>query len=208
MKKPFSEGEASPAAVRNTPPIIDVLRRVLAPHLRHRSLILGIAEGGGYHAFSFAQTFPDFMWQPSDADPEACRRLANVVTRAELPNLLPPIQLDVCAEPWPISKADGVTCINMIHISPWEATLALFRGAAKVLAPDQLLLTYGPYSISGDFLSQSNIEFDQSLRTRNPAWGIRDVNEVQKVAEDAGFALEETIRMPANNLMLVFRRRS
>ena len=206
MKKPFSEGEASPAAIRNTPPISDVLRRVLAPHLLPEAVVLGIAEGVGYHAFCFAQIFPNFIWQPSDADSEACRRMADVVTRAELANLRPPLQLDVCAEPWPLSKADAITCINMIHISPWEATLALFRGASKLLAPNQLLLTYGPYSVAGDFLSQSNVDFDESLRARNPAWGIRDVNDVQRVAEESGFRLEETIRMPANNLMLVFRR--
>ena len=206
MKTPFSEGEASPAAVRNTPPIVDVLQRVLAPHLSRQAVILGIAEGAGYHAFSFAQTFPDFIWQPSDADGEACRRMADIVVRAELANLRPPIQLDVCAQPWPLVKADAIICINMIHISPWEATLALFRGAAKLLTRGQPLLTYGPYSIAGDFLSQSNIGFDQSLRTRNSAWGIRDVNDVERVAKESGFALEETIRMPANNLMLVFRR--
>lgn len=205
MKKPFSEGEVSPAAVRNTPPIGGVLCRVLVPSLTPGALVLGIAEGNGYHAFSFAQMFPDFTWQPSDADDGACARMADVVVRAALANLRPPLQLDICAEPWPISKADAITCINMIHISPWEATGALFRGAAKLLSRDQLLLTYGPYSIAGDFLAPSNVDFDRSLRMRNPAWGIRDVNNVRDAA-GAAFKLEETIRMPTNNLMLVFRR--
>ena len=208
MNKPFSQGEASPAAVRNTPPITDVLQRVLVPHLTPGALVLGIAEGAGYHAFRFAGMFPNFIWQPSDADKDACARMADVVVSAELTNLRPPVQLDVCAEPWPISKADAITCINMIHISPWEATLALFRGAAQLLSPGQLLLTYGPYSIAGDFLSESNVDFDVSLRTRNLAWGIREVNDVQRVAEGNGFSLEETIRMPANNLMVIFRHRS
>jgi len=206
MKKPFSEGEASPAAIRNTPYIADVLRRVLIPTLTPGSVVLGIAEGGGYHAYSFAQTFPDIVWQPSDADADACHYIADMVTRAELSNLRPPLRLDVCTHPWPLTKADAITCINMIHISPWEATLALFDGAAKLLSPHQLLLTYGPYSIDGDFQAPSNVDFDRSLRTRNPAWGIRDVNDVRQVAHAAGFHLGETVPMPANNLMLIFRR--
>ncbi len=206
MNKPFSDGTAPPAAVRNTPAICDVLQRVLLPRLKTGALVLGIAEGSAYHAFQFAQTFPNLFWQPSDGDAQACRRIGEVVIAAQLPNLKPPVHLDVCSAPWPVQQADAITCINMIHISPWEATLALFNGAAKLLAAGQPLLTYGPYAIAGDFLSQSNVDFDQSLRARNPAWGIRDVIDVRSAADNAGFALEETIHMPANNLMLAFRR--
>ena len=97
-------------------------------------------------------------------------------------------------------------CINMIHISPWAATLALFENAARVLPADGMMFTYGPYSIDGDFLTESNVAFDASLKERNPEWGIRDVNAIDKVAAASGFVRAETVRMPANNLSLVFHR--
>jgi hypothetical protein len=119
--------------------------------------------------------------------------------------LRPPLALDVRA-PWPAVGADAIVCINMIHISPWAATLALIENAARVIPEDGRLVTYGPYSIDGDFLAESNVAFDASLKERNPEWGIRDVRAIEAAARENGLALMETVRMPANNLMLIFAR--
>ncbi len=194
-----------PAAQRNAEPIREQLDRILAPVRAGKGLVLEIAAGSGYHAAVFAKAFPELRWQPTDPDAGARDAIAAHVAAAGLANLQPPLALDVEA-PWPIASADALLCVNMIHISPWSATLALFAGAAKVLAGDGVMVTYGPYSIGGDYLAPSNLDFDASLKSRNPAWGIRDVNDVARVAADNGFALRETVRMPANNLILVFAR--
>ena len=194
-----------PASARNAQPITEVLERLFAPLRARRGLVLEIAAGSGYHAGVFARAFPELTWQPSDPDAGARENIAAHVAAAGLANLRAPLALDVEA-PWPVSQADAVVCINMIHISPWTATLALFKGAAKVLSGGGLLVTYGPYSITGDFLGQGNVDFDLSLKSRNPAWGIRDVNDVARVAAESGFDHVETVKMPANNLTLAFLR--
>lgn len=196
-----------PASARNSGPISEELARLFAPLRARKGLVLEIAAGSGYHASVFAKAFPELTWQPSDADAGARDNIAAHRTDTGLANFRPPLALDVEA-PWPIDYADAVVCINMIHISPWSATLALFKGAAKILPAGGLLVTYGPYSIDGDFLSQSNVDFDASLKSRNPSWGIRDVKDVAPVAAGNGFSHRETLRMPANNLLLVFDRNS
>lgn len=194
-----------PASERNAEPIREQLARILAPARKRKGLVLEIAAGSGYHAAFFAKAFPELTWQPSDPDAGARANIAAHRAAAGLANLQEPLALDVEA-PWPTLRADAILCVNMIHISPWSATPALFAGAAKVLGADGVMVTYGPYSIDGDFLAPSNLDFDASLKSRNPTWGIRDVSDVARVATDNGFALRETIRMPANNLMLVFDR--
>jgi SAM-dependent methyltransferase len=196
-----------PASQRNAEPIREQLERVLAPVRARRGLVLEIAAGSGYHAAQFAKAFPEVTWQPTDPDAGARDNIAAHVAAAGLANLRAPLALDVEA-PWPVTAADAILCVNMIHISPWSATLALFAGAGKILAPGGVMVTYGPYSIDGDFLAPSNLDFDASLKSRNAAWGIRDVSDVARVASDNGLALRETIRMPANNLILVFGRAS
>jgi len=121
-------------------------------------------------------------------------------------NLLPPIELDVCSPPWPIASADALLCINMIHISPWETTESLFRGAGALLAGDSPLVTYGPYRLHGEHSAPSNAAFDESLRSRNPRWGVRDIDELIELAGRTGFALQESMSMPANNMTLVWAR--
>ena len=195
--------QAPPAAVRNAGPILDVLTKVFAPPGFTGNRLLEIAAGSGYHAAAFAGAFPALTWQPSDPDAAARASIAAYIVDTGLANLQPPLALDVLEEVWPIAATDAVLCINMIHISPWEATLALFRGARRLKA--ELVVTYGPYSIDGDLLAESNVAFDQSLRIRNAAWGIREVKDVARVAADHGFRHDESHRMPANNLMLVFR---
>jgi SAM-dependent methyltransferase len=192
-----------PAAARNAGPISEVLSRLFGPLRARGGLVLEIASGSGYHARVFAEAFPELTWQPSDPDTGALDTIAAHRAEARLANVQAPLALDVEA-PWPLDHADAVVCINMIHISPWTATLALFAGAARILPAGGLLVTYGPYSIDRDFLSQSNIDFDASLKSRNPAWGVRDVTDVAHTAAVNGFAHLETVRMPANNLILAF----
>ena len=194
-----------PASARNAAPITDVLERLFADLRVRKGVVLEIASGSGYHAAHFAKALPELTWQPSDPDAVARENIAAHRAAAGIANLATPLTLDVEA-PWPALRADAVVCINMIHISPWTATLALFKGAAEVLGPGGLLVTYGPYSIDGDFRGQGNVDFDISLKSRNPLWGIRDVNAVVRVATESGFTHTETAAMPANNLMLVFVR--
>jgi hypothetical protein len=191
-----------PAAVRNAPFLIDVMKRVLPA----RGVVLEIASGSGYHAAAFAQAFPNLTWQPTDADDHARSSIAAYADERQLPNLRAPLALDVMRKPWPVTAADAILCINMIHISPWPATLALFDGAGQILPKDAVLLTYGPYIVQGDFISRSNMEFDEELRRKNPEWGLREVDEVTLVARRAGFALENLVAMPANNFSLIFRK--
>jgi SAM-dependent methyltransferase len=192
----------APAAERNAEPIRAVLARVLPP----RGLVLEVASGSGQHAIHMARAFPRVTWQPSDPDPNAQDSIAAWRDEAALPNLLPPIELDVTREPWPIAAADAMVCINMIHIAPWEAALALFRGAGRLLPDGGLLYLYGPYRFHGAFTAPSNAAFDASLRARDPAWGVRDLDDIEPAAAAAGFRLEETVAMPANNHSLLFRR--
>lgn len=197
---------APPASVRNAGPILEVLLRLLTPPGFGGRHILEIAAGSGYHGPVFAKALPHLQWQPTDPDAQSRLSIAAHVAAAGLANLRPPLELDVCAATWPVDRTDAIVCINMIHISPWEATLGLFAGAARLMPAQGLVVTYGPYAIDGDFQAESNVAFDQSLKSRNAAWGIRDVKDVAAVAATHGFRHAETVRMPANNLMLVFAK--
>ena len=193
----------SPAADRNREPILDVLKRVLPKS----GFVLEIAAGSGQHSVHFSRALPMLTWQPSDADPSARASIAAWSESEALPNLMPPVELDVRARPWRVSRADAIVCINMIHISPWAATPALMDGARETLPAGGVLYLYGPYRIDGRHTAPSNAAFDASLRAQNPGWGVRDLAEVAKVADDAGFDLIETVEMPANNLSVIFVRR-
>jgi len=191
----------APATARNREPI----REVLARELPRQGTVLEIASGSGEHATYFARAFPELAWQPSDGSEAALASIAAWRAEAQLPNLRAPVALDVTAASWPVTHADAILCINMIHIAPWEATLGLFAGAARVLPAGALLYLYGPYRFGGAFTADSNAEFDRSLRSRDPRWGVRDVDELEAAARPHGFVLRETIAMPANNHSLVFR---
>ena len=192
--------KSAPAAVRNREPI----REVLARQLPATGTVLTIAEGTGEHALHFARSFPALAWQPSDIDREALASIESWRADSGLANLAPPIELDVTTDPWPLAHADAITCINMIHISPWEATLGLFAGAARTLPAGALLYLYGPYRFGGSFTAPSNEAFDASLRSRDARWGVRDVKDLEAAA--SGFALREIVAMPANNHSLILRR--
>lgn len=193
------------ATTRNREPILEVLRRVLPP----RGRVLEIASGTGEHAAFFAAALPQLQWQPSDADPGALASIAAWrahAGEAAVPNLAPPVLLDVEAGPWPEPPIDAIVCANMIHIAPWSVCLALLRGAAAVLADTGVLVLYGPFMIDGVHTAPSNAEFDARLRASDPAWGVRDRSDVVAAAATCALVLRETVTMPANNLTLVFAR--
>jgi SAM-dependent methyltransferase len=192
----------APAPERNKGPILDVLRRVLPRH----GLVLEIASGTGQHVIHFAAGLPDLKWQPSDADAQARASIAAWRADANLPNVLPPLDLDVRCEPWPVQRADALVCINMIHIAPWAAAERLLDGASRLLGPGAPLVLYGPYRRDSRHTAPSNEAFDADLRRRNPEWGVRDLEAVAALATRNGFAIEETVEMPANNLCVVLRR--
>ena len=195
----------SPAAERNRQPIVDLLRQVLP----ERGTALEIASGTGQHVEWFAQQLPQWTWQPTEAQREALHNIERRVAQAELSNVLNPMQLDVRSEPWfahaaPAPAFDLIFCANMLHIAPWEAGLALLRGSVRHLAPGGRLVTYGPYFEIDVPSAPTNVAFDQSLRQRDPSWGIRLRQDVEQAAAHAGLRLHARHAMPANNLLLVW----
>jgi SAM-dependent methyltransferase len=191
-----------PHVARNRDAILDVLRRVLPP----KGLVLEVASGSGEHAAYFAAALPALDWQPTDPDQEALASIAAHRANAGLPNLLVSLHLDVTAQEWPVGRAGAVICCNMIHIAPWAACEGLIAGAARVLTAGGLLYLYGPYKISGQHTAPTNQAFDEQLRAQNADWGIRDLEDVTALAIQHGFALAETVPMPANNFSVIFRR--
>lgn len=196
-------GEAkryAPATERNRDAITDMLR----PILPSAGVVLEVASGTGEHIVHFASAFPHLLWQPSDPEPAALASISAWRQEAGLTNLLPPVELDASAA-WSVPAADAILCINMVHISPWEATLGLLRNAASILPHGAMLYLYGPYRRCGVVTAESNEDFDMSLKSRNPGWGLRFVEDVAAAAETHGLQLETVAEMPANNLSLVFR---
>jgi SAM-dependent methyltransferase len=191
----------APATERNREPLLEVLREVLPTS----GTLLEIASGTGQHAASFARAFPGLAWQPTDVEPEALESIEAWRAEAALPNLRPPLLLDTCSEPWPVPAADAMLCVNMIHIAPWQACQGLMRGAARVLSPGGCLVLYGPYFVEGRPTAPSNLSFDESLRARNPSWGVRELGAVTAEALHAGLERERVVDMPSNNLIVVFR---
>ncbi len=191
----------SAPAERNTGPILEVLAGVLP----ETGGVLEIASGTGQHVVAFARAFPRLRWQPSDLDPELRASVELRVAEAALDNIRPPVDLDVTRFPWPVETADAIVCINMIHIAPWSATEALFKGAAQLLGTQGVLVTYGPYTRAGMHTAPSNESFDAALRLRNVNWGLRDIDDVSEAATVNGFTLDDVVEMPANNFTLVFR---
>jgi hypothetical protein len=196
------ERRSARAAQRNRGPIAEVLREWLP----EEGLVLEIASGTGEHAVHFAERFPGLRWQASDVDPGSLRSIGAWRQHAKLPNLAEPIVLDASAPDWPIDRAGAVLSINMVHISPWMSALGLLDGAARLLEPGSPLILYGPWVSEQIETAPSNLEFDADLKKRNPAWGLRSVEEFAAEAAKRGLSLEEVRRMPANNLMLLFRK--
>ena len=194
----------SPAAARNREPILEVLRGRLASGGR----VLEVASGSGEHAVWFAQGLPGVVWRPSDQEPAAVASIRARREAADLPNLEEPLVLNAAdAGSWPAGPIDAVVCLNMIHIAPWAAAEGLMAGCGRLLEPGGVLCLYGPFREGGVHTAPSNAAFDESLKARDPAWGVRDLEAVADLAASRGLDLAERIAMPANNLSLIFIRR-
>jgi len=191
----------SPSAERNREPILAVLQHLLAPKMR----VLEVASGTGEHAAFFAAAMPGWDWQPTD--PDAAARASVVAWCEGLANVHPPLELDAAAQDWPVQGAfDAIVAINMVHISPWEATLGLMAGAGRYLAEEGVLYTYGAYKNAGQHTASSNEQFERWLKERDARFGVRNLEDVEAAASAHGLALRDVIAMPANNLSLVFAR--
>jgi hypothetical protein len=192
----------SPAAERNKDPILTVLETVLPA----QGNVLEIASGTGQHVCFFAAELPGIRWQPTEPDAASREAIVTRVREAALANVEPPILLDVHEPRWPVAPSyDAVVCINMVHISPWSATQALCLGAARHLRTHGKLVLYGPYLENGHAV-QSNLDFDATLKRRNLEWGLRELEDVTRVAAQHGLQRQQVVRMPANNLTVVFSK--
>jgi SAM-dependent methyltransferase len=193
----------SPATARNRQPILEVLR----PRLPGGARVLEVASGAGEHGMFLASALPGVSWQPTDRDPEALASIAAWRAAVGLENLAAPVRLDAAdLASWPAGPFEAVVCINMAHISPWAASEGLMAGAARVLASGGRLFLYGPYVEADVETAPSNLAFDESLKARDPAWGLRDLAEVKALAAANGLAFAERIAMPANNLIVMFEK--
>lgn len=191
----------SPSAARNREPV----RAVLAERLGQGARVLEIGSGTGEHGEACCAARPDITWQLSEIDPDS---LASCAARAQdTANLLAPLTLDAAADGWhvPAGEADVLACLNVIHIAPWAVAEGIAAGAASLVAPGGFVFLYGPFG-EGAETAPSNLEFDASLKARNPEWGVRPLAEVEALFAAHGFTLDERIAMPANNLSLIFRR--
>ncbi|RKG75251.1 DUF938 domain-containing protein [Corallococcus terminator] len=192
----------APATERNREPLFAVLKEVLPAS----GVLLEVASGTGQHAAFFARAFPGLSWQPTDGDPGALESIDAWRAEEGTPNLLPARVLDASSDAWPVEHADAMLCVNMIHIAPWAACQGLMRGAGRVLRPGGRLVLYGPYFVEGVVPAPSNVAFDESLKARDAAWGVRELGAVSAEALRHGLVRERVVEMPSNNLTVVFAR--
>jgi SAM-dependent methyltransferase len=193
---------ASPSAERNREPIAAVLSQVLP----QSGLVLEVGSGTGEHTIHFARMMPHLIWQPSERERDCLRSISAWAAVEAQANVLQPLYLDVADAQWPIANAEAIVSINMIHIAPWSVAQALLRGAKRILPPGGLLCLYGPYRLAGQHTSASNREFDAQLRAMNSKWGVRDLDALASEARIFNIDLARTFQMPANNLVVVFRK--
>jgi len=204
------EIEDHPSALRNRQPILEVLARLLTPNAR----VLEVASGHGTHGAYCTAAMPGLAWQLTEADAAKLEVLHHRYQQqaqgsaSEHSGLSAPIALDALNFNWSSHQADVLLAINLVHISPFTVTEALMFGASQVLPENGLLLLYGPYLVDGQHTSQSNAEFDASLRQQNPSWGIRDIQALETAAAPHQLELRQRFNMPANNKFLVFTRSS
>lgn len=195
----------APAARRNAAAILEVLVRILP----ETGTILEIGSGTGQHASAFAPVLAPRLWLPSDPDPEQRASIAAWIADMDPPKPLPPRAIDAAAAEWDVGPEDNITAItsaNVIHISPWATCQGLVAGAGRVLPPGGVLHFYGPFKRGGRHTTDSNAAFDATLRARDPAWGVRDLDDIEVLAKPAGLALDQVIDMPSNNFLVVFKR--
>jgi hypothetical protein len=191
---------SAPAALRNREAIAGVLAEWLPP----RGLVVEVASGTGEHVVHFAERFPGLDWQPSDINDDALASIAAWHEESGLRNVRPPLRIDVMAPDWPIDRADALLSINMVHISPWDASLGLLDGARRLLSRGAPLILYGPWLSAEIDTADSNLAFDAQLKSVDPEWGLRHVETFAEAAAGRGFRHAATRPMPANNLMLKF----
>ena len=192
----------SAAAERNKDPILTVLETVLPDS----GSVLEIASGTGQHVCFFAEALPGIRWQPTEPDEVHREAIVTRIRESGLRNVEAPLPLEVHEPRWPVSTTyDAVLCINMVHISPWSSTNALCLGAARHLVTGGKLVLYGPYLENGSAV-QSNLDFDATLKRRNSEWGLRELEDVTRVAALHGLQRLQVVRMPANNLTVIFSR--
>ena len=191
-----------PSTVRNQFFILEVLRR----YLPKNGTVLETASGTGEHVSFFCGEFPNLIWQPSDKSDELFWAIRERIDDAE--NVKEPIVIDLSVKSFRVTQEDyvGVLNINMIHIAPWEACTGLFRMAEKVIMAKGFVYLYGPFKQEGKHTSESNKTFDLSLRAQNTSWGVRNLEDVQRVAETFGFYHVCTHEMPANNKSIIFKK--
>ncbi len=196
---------SSPSNSRNKGPLLEALSTVLPISAN----VLEIASGTGEHAVHMCTAMPGLSWQPSDIAEDALASIEAWRLAAELENIASPLNLDVTIDAWwdRISISPSVMlCSNMIHISPWEAGLGVIKGAGALLPAEGLLIFYGPFCKAGVHTAPSNEEFDRSLKSRDPDWGVRDIEHISEEAQLSGLSLENEIPMPVNNQVLIYRK--
>lgn len=192
----------APACDENRDPILGVLR----PRLQMARSVLEIGSGTGQHAVYFAKALPQLTWQTSDV-PMHLPGIRLWLTEASLPNLPPPLELDVAAV-WPAGPYDAVFSANTAHIMSEARVLDLLHGVSHLLSENGLLIWYGPFNRDGQFTSESNQRFDAMLRAQDPAMGIRDLTWLETQAHPLGLILDECLSMPVNNFTTIWRRAS
>jgi hypothetical protein len=195
----------APTTQRNREPILEVLSRILP-----EGNILELASGTGEHAIFFAPRLAPRQWYPSDPNPLLRDSIEAWRNYHPADNLHSPLDLDVCESKWRIEELEieinAIANINMIHISPWKACLGLMAGAGRILPVNGILYLYGPYKQNGEHTADSNRSFDESLRRQNPEWGVRNLEDVMRIAKSEGLKLQEIVAMPANNLSVIFQK--
>mgnify|MGYP001187994666 CR=1 FL=1 len=196
-----------PATLRNRDYIADVLRN----YIPDKGILLEIASGSGEHGVYFQNLYPSIIWQTSDPELLHRKSIVSWIDYHGLSSKMPdPLDIDVEKRPWPLphqqkSLIKGIVCINLIHISPFTCTNALFEESKSWLQPNHFVMLYGPFFRNVKEKSESNINFDQSLKSRNPLWGLRHLDRVENIANQNGFVQEKVIEMPANNLSVIYR---
>jgi len=201
----------APAFHRNHQAIWAVLRQFLAGESGD---VVEAGSGTGQHAVEFARGAPEIIWWPSDLNEQHLKSIEAWRVYAGLPNLRPPLRIDLSDSRWCPEMQNGngpgellaVFCANVIHIAPWRVAEGLFAGAGRYLRVGGRLFLYGPFKRCGEHTASSNAAFDKSLRDNNPEWGVRDIDDLEKLAKNAGLVLAERVAMPANNFILVFER--
>ena len=198
----------SPSAQRNGPYILDVLKK----HLPSKGTVLEIAAGTGEHAVNFAPALPHLKWLSTDPAGDKVTSIKAWIKAKPSPNLLEPIAIDAATDPWPVEGMNvsppitAIVCVNMIHVSPWQAGLGLLGAAGRILPKGGILYLYGAYMVDGKHTAPSNVEFDKMLKRTDPAWGLRDLRDVEREGNKHGLKLKDVVDMPANNLSVIFEK--